>query len=276
MKVSGRVTNSFYCFLDRNCFDTSRFYELSSLEMHFIRDPYIWMDVGNVEHFLKQVSGEFSSHFVEEEFNSSVGHAAVSLKAWGDLDSVLNLSPIFNVYEKLEDVMQWFVTPFSIQKFQNINNKITFECNVSSKKYPYLVSYLRAVLETLPTYSAEETSEVLWEGNTVQIYYTPYGQLSLFLEKDPEFSPDLFRKLKNSVLSLEKEYLKQRRVLEEKNQQLQSFQNQKDQALQICNKMEQAFNQIKKHQNNEPSVRHKVTHLYQCLGQMRDMYHGKN
>ncbi len=273
MKVSGRVTNSFYCFLNQNNFDTSRFYELSSLEMHFIRDPYVWMDIGAVEHFLKKISDEFSRHFVQEELTCAVGHTALELKAWGDLDSVLKLSPIFNVYEKIEDIMQWFITPFSIQKFQNINNKITFECNLSDKDYPYLVSYLRAVLEVLPAYSVEEQSEVLWKDRRVQIHYTPYGQLSLFFEKESEFSPDLFRKLKSSVLSLEKEYLKQRRILEEKNQKVQSFQVQKDRMLQLCNEMEQILSHVKKYQDKEKSFQNKITSLCQCMSQMRDMCH---
>ena len=275
MKVSGRVTNSFYCFLNQNHFDTSCFYELSTLEMHFIRDPYVWMDINTVEHFIQQVSGEFSRHFVQEEFTKAVGHASLKLEAWGDLDSVLRLSPILNIYEKIEDVMQWFVTPFSIQNFQNINNKINFTCNVSSKDHPYLVSYLTAVLESLPTYSAEEKSEVTWRDRQVQVHYTPYGQLSLFLERNSEFSPDLFRKLKNSVLSLEKEYLKKRKILEEKTQQIQSFQNQKDQVLKLCDEMEQALHQIKKDQK-EKSLNNKISNLYRCMGQMRDMCHGKD
>ena len=274
MKVSGRVTNSFYCFLNQNNFDTSRFYELSSLDMHFIKDPYIWMDIVAVEHFLKKVVEEFTPHFVEDDLIHSVGHSAIKLKAWGDLDSALKLHPIFNVYEKIEDIMRWFVTPFSIKNFQNINNEITFESNLSSEEYPYLVSYLKSVLEVLPQFNAEDSTSVSWKNRKIQVFYTPYGQLSFFKEKDPKLSPDLLRKLKNSVLSLEKEYLKQRKALEEKSQKIQSFQDQKDQAFEIFNEMEKTIQSMK--EKEDKTFNHQVTRLYQCMSQMRDMFHGQD
>ena len=274
MKVSGRVTNSFYCFLNQKHFDTSRFYELSSLEMSFIKDPYTWMDASAVENFLKKISEEFNPHFVEEDLIQSVGHSALELKAWGDLDSALKLNPIFNIYEKIEDIMQWFVVPFSIKNFQNINNQITFEANLSTKEYPYLISYLKSVLEVLPRFNAEDSTSVLWENNQVQVSYTPYGQLSFFTEKDPKLSPDLLRKIKNSVLSLEKEYLKQRRVLAEKSQAIQSFQDQKDQAFEIFDEMEKTIQSMKG--KKDKTFNNQVTRLYQCMSQMRDMFHGQD
>jgi len=184
LKVSGRVTNSFFQFLDQRYFDTSRFYELSSMEMHFIRDPSVWMEAELVENFLQELSDEFGRHFVDKELTTAVGHAALELGAWGELDYVLKLGPVFNIYHKLSDILQWFISPLHIDNIQYKYNSITCECDLSSKDYPYIVEYLRSVLEALPTYKSEEMAEVQWEDNKISIRYTPYGQMSFFTEKN--------------------------------------------------------------------------------------------
>lgn len=183
LKISGRVTNSFFRFLDQRYFDTSRFYELSDMEMHFIKDPSVWMEAELVESFLQELSEEFGRHFVDKELTTAVGHAAVELGAWGELDHVLKLGPVFNIYHKLSDILQWFISPLHIDNVQYKYNAITCECELSSKDYPYLVDYMRSVLEVLPMYKSEEMTEVEWNGNQISIRYTPYGQMSFFTEK---------------------------------------------------------------------------------------------
>lgn len=184
LKISGRVTNSFFRFLDQRYFDTSRFYELSSMEMHFIKDPSVWMEADLVENFLQELSDEFGRHFVDKELTTAVGHSALELGAWGELDHVLKLGPIFNIYHKLSDILQWFISPLHIDNIQYKYNLITCECELSSKDYPYIVEYLRAMLEALPTYKSEERTEVEWKGRQMAIRYTPYGQMSFFAEKN--------------------------------------------------------------------------------------------
>ena len=183
LKISGRVTNSFFRFLDQRYFDTSRFYELSNMEMHFIKDPSVWMEADLVENFLKELSEEFGRHFVDKELTTAVGHAALELGAWGELDHVLKLGPVFNIYQKLSDILQWFVSPLHLDHIQYKYNLITCECELSSDDYPYLVEYMRSVLEVLPTYKSEAMTEVEWKGKCISIRYTPYGQMSFFAEK---------------------------------------------------------------------------------------------
>ena len=184
LKISGRVTNSFFRFLDQRYFDTSRFYELSSMEMHFIKDPSVWMEAELVENFLRELSDEFGRHFVDKELTTAVGHAALELGAWGELDHVLKLGPVVNIYHKLSDILQWFISPLHIDNIQYKYNLITCKCEFSSKKYPYTVDYLRSVLEALPTYKSEEMTKVEWSHNEISIRYTPYGQMSFFAEKN--------------------------------------------------------------------------------------------
>lgn len=192
LKISGRVTNSFFRFLDQRYFDTSRFYELSNMEVHFIKDPSVWMEAELVENFLQKLSDEFGRHFVDKELTTAVGHAALELGAWGELDHVLKLGPVFNIYHKLSDILQWFISPLHIDNIQYKYNSIICECELSSKNYPYIVDYLRSILEILPTYKSEEMTEVEWNENKISIRYTPYGQMSFFAEKDD---------MKNLILS---------------------------------------------------------------------------
>lgn len=184
LKISGRVTNSFFRFLDQRYFDTSRFYELSNMEMHFIKDPSVWMEAEMVENFLRELSDEFGRHFVDKELTTAVGHAALELGAWGELDHVLKLGPLFNIYHKLSDILQWFISPLHIDNVEYKYNLITCESELSSTNYPYIADYLRAVLEVLPTYKSEEMTEVEWNDHRISIQYTPCGQMSFFTKQN--------------------------------------------------------------------------------------------
>ena len=181
MQVSGRITHSFFCFLDRHHFDTSLFHELTHLEMSSIKDTSVWLDIGVVEDFLKNLSNEYGRHFVEKDLTTAVGHHALELKAWGDLDHVLKLSPP-HLYQKIDEIFQWFISPFSMENVSQHQQRISFQCELSSLKYPYVADYMRSVLEALPTYHSEEMSEVKWDGTHIKIDPMPFGQMSFHLE----------------------------------------------------------------------------------------------
>ena len=271
MKVSCRITNSFYSFLTQKNFDTSYFYELSSLEMHFISDPSVWAEAETVENFIKKVSEEYGPHFVDEELIEAVGHSAVRLKAWGELDHVLKLGQFFNIYQQTKNILRWFISPCSLESFQHTKNIVSFKCGLSSQKYPYLAAYLRSALEALPMYQSEEMTHVQWEGRRVQIQYTPYGQMSFFgeTEKDPSHS---LRKLKQSLFYLEKECLRQKNILEEqgkKIKQLESCRLKKEKLARFCSLAEDVLNKLKESSLENPLVKNKISDLSHYVSQIK-------
>ena len=91
MRLSGKVTHSFYCFLRIRGFDVSRLFEMTSLEMEFLKDPSQWMSLNQVESLLQKLNHEYSVHFVDQDFITTVGHSCFDLNAWGELDSVLKM-----------------------------------------------------------------------------------------------------------------------------------------------------------------------------------------
>lgn len=201
MQASGRITHSFFCFLDQRYFDVSQFHELTSIDISFIKDPSVWMDIDLVENFLRKVSDEYGRHFVDKELTTSVGHGASDLKAWGDLDNVLRLSSFSNFYLKIDEILQWFISPFEVQAFRRSSKGFSFQCNLSSVEYPYIVEYLRSMLEILPVFKSEETAEVKWDRFCVQIQPHPFRQMSFALEDEAGW-PGSFSYQDHEVISV--------------------------------------------------------------------------
>ena len=90
MYFSGKITNSFFTFLNRYELDTSRFFEMTPLEIDFIRDPDSWLDAKQVELLLKNIQRAYQQRFIDKDLVTTVGHNAPHLRSWGGLDSSLN------------------------------------------------------------------------------------------------------------------------------------------------------------------------------------------
>ena len=110
MQVSGKITHSFYCFLDKQEFDMSRLYALTDLEMEFLKDPYQWLPIDLVESFLKKIESEYAGHSKNKGFFSHVGGSCFELSAWGDLDSVLKMKSDRPVFSNLPVFLSYFIS----------------------------------------------------------------------------------------------------------------------------------------------------------------------
>ena len=184
MHFSGKITNSFFTFLNRYELDTSRFFEMTPLEIDFIRDPWSWMDAEQVELLLRNIQRAYQQRFIDKDLVVTVGHNAPHLKSWGGLDSSLNFfdSPRA-IYEKLDKFLSFFVSPhIVIYSKEDNRNFFSFKTNFNKDKYPIVKDYLLAVLETLPVFLGGEQTEAQWENETVKIYYMQEQTLVLPLE----------------------------------------------------------------------------------------------
>ena len=231
MQVSGKITHSFYCFLKVRGLDVSRFFELTSLEMEFLRDPEKWMDIAQVEFFLKKLVQEYASQFVDQDFLGLVGHSCLELRAWGELDSVLKMRKAEPVYRHLPVFLSYFISEgFSVVKDRSKGGLFSFKCNLSSEEYPLVTEYLRAALEALPTYTSRSRAEVSWIRHYIQVKWEDEGnQISLFNSpSEINIKPELLSDLREFIEKVEKELYNQREQLAEKQKEIQKL---KDQLL---------------------------------------------
>ena len=231
MRVSGKITHSFYCFLRVRGFDVSRLFELTSLEMEFLKDPAKWMNIRQVESLLNKLNHEYSVHFVDQDFLISVGHSCFELSAWGELDSVLKMKKTEPVFSNLPVFLSYFLSDgFLLTSERNEPGFLTFKCNLSSEEYPFVTEYLRAVLETLPVYTNKSRAEVKWIRDYIQIKWEEGNtQTSLFSDSsDINIKPELLSDLRHFLEKVEKELYYQRQQIGEKNKQIRNL---KDQLL---------------------------------------------
>ena len=183
MHFSGKITNSFFTFLQRYELDTSLFFEMTPLEIDFIREPESWMDAEQVEKLLKNIRGAYQHRFIDKDLVTTVGHNAPHLKSWGPLDSSLSLfdNPR-DFYKKIDKFLSFFISPILVYDQEDNQKNFSFQTNFPKNQYPIVKDYLLAVLESLPVFLGSEQTEVDWKSDRVKIYYMRDQNLSLPLE----------------------------------------------------------------------------------------------
>lgn len=184
MYFSGRITNSFFTFLNRYELDTSRFFEMTSLEIDLIRDPEFWMPAEQVELLLRNIQRAYQQRFIDKNLTVTVGHNAPHLDSWGGLEDALGFfdSPRA-LYEKIDKILGFFISPrVSIYEQEDDRDFFSFRTDFNRNKYPTVRDYLTAVLETLPVFLGGEQTEVEWKNETVKIYYVHEQTLTLPLK----------------------------------------------------------------------------------------------
>ena len=181
MYLSGKITNSFFTFLNRYELDTSRFFEMTALEMDFIRDPYSLMSADQVELLLRNIERAYQQRFIDKGLVTTVGHNAPHLKSWGGLESSL---AFFDnpraIYEKIDKFFGFFVSPpLLIYNKEHNKDFFSFQTDFNKDKYPTVKDYFLAILETLPVFLGKGQTEAEWTGDKVKIYYSQEENLSL-------------------------------------------------------------------------------------------------
>ena len=185
MYFSGKITNSFFTFLNRYELDTSRFFQMTALEIDFIRDPYSLMSAEQVELLLRNIQRAYRDSFIDKDLVSTVGHNAPDLKAWGGLESAL--SNFFEnpsaMYQKIDKFFSFFISPsIAVYNKQNQREFFSFETDFDTNKFPTVTQYFLSVLEILPVFLGKEQTEAKWENNIVKIYHNQEETLPLPLK----------------------------------------------------------------------------------------------
>lgn len=174
MYFSGKITNSFFEFLNRNHLDTSCFFDMTDLEIDHLKDPHSWMEASQVESLLYKIQQAYGDRFVGQDLVRTVGHNAAHLNGWGGLESFLKLfHDFYKMNSKLDIFFSYFVHPtLQMSQSQNEKNCYSFTTSFDEQAYPTVKDYLRSILESLPTFVGGEMTEVKWDSHKVKIYYT--------------------------------------------------------------------------------------------------------
>ena len=233
MRVSGKITHSFYCFLRLRGFDVSRFFELTTMEVEFLKDPSSWLNISKVEKLLKALSDEYSPHFVDKDFISCVGQACFEMAAWGELDSVLKMKRPQPVFSNLPVFLSYFISEgFSLIDIKKERGFLSYKASLSSEEYPFITEYLRTVLEALPLYTGQPKAEAKWIRDYIQIQWEENlneQQGSFFGDGlEVNLKPEILSDFRQFLEKVEKELYNNRQIILEKDRKISVL---KDQLL---------------------------------------------
>ena len=193
---SGKITNSFFEFLKKCEFDTSRFFEMTPLEIDFLKNPDSWMEARQVERLLNNIQKNYGYHFMDKDLVTTVGHNCADLKCWGGLEMSLEMfkepkrsqlvTQLKKIHERLDKFFSNFMFPvFKIYNQIETKNSVCFEVGFDSDKYPVVTWYFKAILEALPVFLGGELTEVKWQDHRLEIFYPAEESLPL-----PFMAPD--------------------------------------------------------------------------------------
>ncbi len=207
----------------------SRLYELTDMEMEFLKDPSQWLPMDQVESFLKKLRNEYADQLGDKDFFARVGHSCFELGAWGDLDSILKMKDAQPAFSDLPVFLSYFVSDgFSLTHEREEPGLLSFKSNLSSEDFPFVTEYLRSALEALPVYTGKNQAEVKWIRNYVQIKWEDQDtQVPLFSTPlSINIKPDILRDLRHFLEKVEKELYYQRQKMAEKDREIRNLKDQ--------------------------------------------------
>jgi hypothetical protein len=197
MLFSGKITNSFLVYLDRNGVDTEKLFELTDLPTEFLRDSSCWIPAADVEKFITAIDREFGSNF-SENLAKLVGHECHQLRAWGVLDSVIKMMPKpQDLFLQPHRFLSYFVSPAPpVGNVERQETAVSFDLPISNQEFPLVTEFLRAALEILPCYLGRTPAQVRWQQTKIKISWSE-AQTDFLKEEDqaPNYKPELVQNL---------------------------------------------------------------------------------
>ncbi len=202
MLFSGKITNSFLLFLDRQDVDSEKLFELTDLPTEFLREPSCWIPAQDVEKFIGIIDREFGSHFQEGPLPTLVGHQCHELRSWGVLDSVIKMMQTpQDLFLQPHRFLSYFVSPAPpVGNLVRGSNAVSFDLPISNQEFPLVTEFIRSALEVLPCYIGRSQAEVDWQQSRIQISWSE-SQSDMLKEHDlePNFKPELVQNLMHAL-----------------------------------------------------------------------------
>lgn len=251
MLFSCKISSSLLAHLDRRGENLQLIEEMSDLPpLEFLRDPSYWIEAPKMEailRFFQQTYGLSAADSIMTE----AGHNSKDLRSWGVLDSVLRMvqNPK-DIYSQPAKLISYFISPAPpIGLVQRDDETVAFDLPIASSQYPLSSEYVRAALESLPTYTGKNAANVKWD--ETRIYIQWQDTQKSFLEEGSEkttLNPELLQTIVTDLEQAQKQLEETNRVLHAKEQELRELRAQVSQAPQVRVRIETPESLI----SNEP------------------------
>ncbi|MCB0351162.1 MAG: hypothetical protein KDD38_08260 [Bdellovibrionales bacterium] len=171
MNFSGKISNSVITFLQAQGADLAEFYEGTDLPTEFLKDPTSWLDARKMENLLQFTETWCIQHLNIERPIEKIGNSARDLKSWGVLDSVLRMIEKPNdIFLQPQRFISYFISPAPpMANIKRDLNAVSFSIPISFEEYPYVATYLRSAIESVPVFMGLQMAEASWQQNTISI-----------------------------------------------------------------------------------------------------------
>ncbi len=202
MLFSGKITNSFLVFLDRQGVDSEKVFELTDLPTEFLREPSCWIPAQDVEKFIASIDREFGPDFRDGHLPTLVGHQCHTLRSWGVLDSVIKMmAKPQDLFLQPHRFLSYFVSPAPpVGNLKRELAAISFDLPISNQEFPLVTEFMRSALEVLPCYLGRSQAQVDWQQSRIHISWSE-SQSDLLKEEDisPNYKPELVQNLMQAL-----------------------------------------------------------------------------
>ena len=218
MLISSKVSNSILILFQSEGLSLDDLISAVGLSPDILMDPTAWVEAEKMERFLTLAEADYRRQDHEESLIEKVGHSSRDLYAWGVLNGVLKMM------ERPEEVLfqpdrflAHFISPVPlVSGFLKLEGGVRFHLDLDFRAFPATQLYIKAMLESLPTFSGGGLSSCRWVSPLVEVR-SAGGQEELSAEMDDgrQMNPQLIQELIHSVEQGQRELQnKSKRILD--------------------------------------------------------------
>ena len=201
MLFSGKITNSFLVYLDRQGVDAEKIFELTDIPTEFLREPSCWIPAHDMEKFIAGLDREFGG-IASEGLSTLIGHRCHELRSWGVLDSVIKMmQKPQDLFLQPHRFLSYFVSPAPpVGNVNRLEESINFELPIDNQEFPAVTEFIRSALEVLPCYLGRNPAQVHWRATKIEISWSE-SQHDLLKDEDlsVNYKPELVQNLMQAL-----------------------------------------------------------------------------
>ena len=228
MLFSCKISHAVLLHLERQSEDLDRLeqtlnekFELPPIE--FLRDPSCWLKSKQMEDFLEHIANHYKSSNEDLSLLSLIGHGSKELRAWGVLDSVLRMlqSPQ-DVFLQPQRFLSYFISPPPpVANVKHSENSVVLDLPIAAHEFPRVVEYLKAAIESLPSYLGQSLAHVAWEDSHLNIEWcTRQANLLEEIQSEKALHPNLVQNILRDLEQSQKQIEELQISLQSKNEEV--------------------------------------------------------
>ncbi len=228
MLFSCKISHAVLLHLERQSEDLDRLertlsekFELPPIE--FLKDPSCWLKSKQMEDFLDHVATNYKSSSEDLSLLCLVGHQSKELRAWGVLDSVLRMlqSPQ-DVFLQPQRFLSYFISPPPpVANVKHGESSVVLDLPIAAHEFPRVVEYLKAAIESLPSYLGQSLAHVVWNDSRLNIEWcTRQANLLEEIQAEKALHPELVQNILHDLEQSQKQIEELQISLQSKNEEV--------------------------------------------------------